>query len=236
MEECMDEKKSRRIAFIDILKSIACISVLIGHVLNGIIKADFIVSPLLCHLYRYVYLFHVPCFFFASGYLYANKRISNIKQYLCFVCKKFIGLGIPYLACSVFYVFFSSYFSSEMNPNTSYTLVFLFDIWKTPVALYWYLYALLEIFIIVPMIEMIFSKCNKIYIWTGFMVFAFLVHSDILCINYIAQYSYLFYMGVVFNRLNLNKIKSELPQYSNLFLLGGGSREYCALFYLCCGC
>lgn len=210
-------KKGMRNTFIDILKSIACICVLLGHVISGIQKANFTVSPLLYHLCRYIYLFHVPCFFFASGYLYANKQFVNMKEYIRFVCKKFITLGIPYLACSVFYVFFSSFFSSEMNPNTSYTLIYLFNIWKSPVAQYWYLYALLEMFIIVPVVEIIFGRNNKIYIWIGFIMLAFLVHSNILCISFVAQYSYLFYMGVVFHELYKNRMKNDLSRMSSSF-------------------
>lgn len=86
----MIEKSQRYVLYIDILKAIACICVLVGHVISGIIKADIEVSELLRHLCEYVYLFHVPCFFFASGYLYANKQIKTWKEYGLFWCKNYL--------------------------------------------------------------------------------------------------------------------------------------------------
>lgn len=78
----------KRIFFIDILKSLACICVMIGHVINGMIKDGMDVSVLLRTVNSYVYLFHVPCFFFASGYLYANQRLDKWNEYPKFLLKK----------------------------------------------------------------------------------------------------------------------------------------------------
>lgn len=160
-------KIKERILYIDILKAIACICVLIGHVIGGIIKADMEVSVILRQLHTYVFLFHVPCFFFASGYLYANNPVIKWKEYRIFVLKKIMALGLPYVVCTVFYVGLSSFISGEMNPNTTYSFKALFYIWKEPVALYWYLYALIVLFIIIPVIELICKRVDQRIIWIG---------------------------------------------------------------------
>ncbi len=209
----MQEAKERHILYIDILKAIACICVLVGHVINGIIKAGISVSGLLIHLNTYVYLFHVPCFFFASGYLYENKQIKNWKEYALLVAKKLLVLGLPYFACTGLYVAISSFFSSEMNPNTSYPLHELLNIWKAPIAQYWYLYALMLLFIFVPAVELIFKKIDKRYLLIGF-VLLILWHFNILWVDYITQYAYLFFLGVIWNISNGSKWQERLLQHA----------------------
>ena len=57
---------SKRIDYMDILKALAIIAVVIGH-------CD---SP---HpLYNFIYLYHMPLFFFISGYFYKNEYSNNI--------------------------------------------------------------------------------------------------------------------------------------------------------------
>ncbi len=226
----MQEIKEQHILYIDILKAIACICVLIGHVINGIIRANISVSGILIHLNAYVYLFHVPCFFFASGYLYENKQIKNWKEYVHLVTKKLLVLGLPYFACTGSYVAISSFFSSEMNPNTSYPLHELFNIWKAPIAQYWYLYALMLLFIFVPAAELIFKKVDKRYLLIGFILLI-LCHSDILWVNYIAQYAYLFFLGVIWNISNSSKWQKYLLQHAK-FARGGVYLAESLMLYL----
>lgn len=195
-------KIKERTLYIDILKAIACICVLAGHVIAGIAKADISVSEELRSLHTFVYLFHVPCFFFASGYLYANNPVSKWKEYGSLVCKKILALGIPYVACTMVYVGLSSFLSSEMNPNTSYNLKALCNIWRMPLAHYWYLYALIMLFLFIPAVELLFRCANRKCLWIGFIVLMFVSgYFELPCINYILQYSYLFYMGVVWNEI-----------------------------------
>lgn len=70
-----------RIHWIDILKGIGIISVVIAHVVTeGSVN-------------RFIFLFHMPLFFYLSGYLY--KPNPNYKQYFI---QKFQALMIPYFA------------------------------------------------------------------------------------------------------------------------------------------
>lgn len=186
-----------RIVFIDILKSIACLCVLIGHVINGLIKDGLAVPDFLRALNSYVYLFHVPCFFFASGYLYANTRVEAWSDYLRFIFKKLIVLGLPYVVCSVAYILFSSVMSADMH--TAYSFEALLSLGVSPVAQYWYLYALFEIFLIVPVVEFLFRRIDKKWILLGFVVCALLLQSDIVCIDYVMAYTCFFYLGTYFN-------------------------------------
>lgn len=106
------------------------------------------------------------------------------------------------MACTIVYVGLSSFLSSEMNPNTSYNLKALCNIWRIPLAHYWYLYALIMLFLFIPAVELLFRCANRKYLWIGFIAIMFVSgYFELPCINYILQYSYLFYMGVVWNEI-----------------------------------
>lgn len=197
----MDVKSNNQFVFINILKSIACICVLVGHVLKGMIKYGIEIHLVLYHINTFVYLFHVPCFFFASGYLYGKNDIEGIGQYLRFIGKKLIVLGVPYLICSIATILFSSVLSGDMH--TSYSFSAIAFLWKEPVAQYWYLYALFELFLIIPIIEFVFKNLNKFLILVLFTVATLLIYPDIDCVAYVTGYAYIFYMGVYFIKTNL---------------------------------
>ncbi len=70
---------SQRILWIDCWKGIAIITVLVSHIVEPVSK--------------YFFWFHMPLFFFMSGYLYQNKFDS-----FTFIKRKFFHLLIPYLS------------------------------------------------------------------------------------------------------------------------------------------
>lgn len=79
------EKQKEHIEWIDSVKGIGIIGVVIGH----IFMPD-------TFIHKAIYLFHMPLFFFISGCLY-RAAIPN-KEY---ISKKFKSLIIPYLAIFV---------------------------------------------------------------------------------------------------------------------------------------
>lgn len=79
MPQALDSENSR-IAFIDIVRGILIILVVLGH--TNLSNT------------QYFYWFHIPAFFILSGSLYKPKHIKELLQY----CKKIISsLFIPYL-------------------------------------------------------------------------------------------------------------------------------------------
>lgn len=71
---------SQRITWIDCWKGIAILSVVAGHILDANIS-------------DYIFWFHMPLFFFISGFLYKEKH-----QHLSFFKRKFFHLIVPYIS------------------------------------------------------------------------------------------------------------------------------------------
>lgn len=87
---------TKRIPQIDALKGFAICLVIMGHVIYWSDMANYSTNL----LFIMIYTFHVPLFFFVSGYLTYN-RFGPMT--LPWINKKFIGLMIPYIIFTVFY-------------------------------------------------------------------------------------------------------------------------------------
>lgn len=87
-----------RIEYIDLLKGFGIVLMIIGHLVWG--NAFQLPHP---HKYLalYIYSFHMPLFFFISGYLYKCLKFKS------FLKRKFKSLIIPYLAFGLFNLFVS---------------------------------------------------------------------------------------------------------------------------------
>jgi fucose 4-O-acetylase-like acetyltransferase len=71
---------NNRIDYLDIVKGLGIIFVVIGH--SGLL------------LSKFVYLFHIPLFFFISGYFYQDKYTLNFSD---FIIKRIKSLYIPFV-------------------------------------------------------------------------------------------------------------------------------------------
>lgn len=77
---------NKRIEWIDIARGILIIFIVLGHTITD--------GP----LWRYLFSFHVPAFFFLSGYCYVHKKQSATD----FLSHRFCTIMIPYFVFSLF--------------------------------------------------------------------------------------------------------------------------------------
>lgn len=91
--------KTRHIDYIDTAKGIGILSVLIGHIFPRQ-NVDFI------------YLFHMPLFFFISGYLLSPQPTTN------FITKKTKGLIIPYIYFALIIITLNTVISAILGSLT----------------------------------------------------------------------------------------------------------------------
>lgn len=147
----MGEKTAvrRREKWVDDVKVIACILVVLGHFFQSMIKANILPEN---DLYKWfnttIYYFHVPLFFICSGYLYQKySKVNSVGSWCKNVTKKALALGVPYMTFTTATWVLKKAFSNSVNNQIGgFEDTLLFH----PASPYWYLYALFFIFLITP--------------------------------------------------------------------------------------
>lgn len=155
-------EKQREI-WVDNVKVIACILVVLGHFFQSMTKAKVLPANDLYQWFNQtIYYFHVPLFFICSGYLYQKLSVVNdVHSWGKNVLKKIINLGVPYFVFSFAIWLLKTVFSSSTNDEIGG----LFDtLFLHPTSPYWYLYALFFLFLITP------TFCNKTMAVGGLIV------------------------------------------------------------------
>ncbi|WP_026522040.1 acyltransferase family protein [Butyrivibrio sp. VCB2001] len=137
----------KREIWVDNVKVIACILVVLGHFFQSMVKAGLMQNSCLYNWFNStIYTFHVPLFFICSGYLFQKySQIDSGKAWGNNVLKKFIALGVPYFVFSTATWLLKKVFSSSVNTELGSLPGTLF---VQPTAPYWYLYILFFIFLI----------------------------------------------------------------------------------------
>ena len=135
--------------WVDDVKVIACILVVLGHFFQSMTKANILPES---DLYKWfnttIYYFHVPLFFICSGYLYQKySKVNDFTSWKKNVAKKALALGVPYVTFTTATWILKKVFSGSVNDQIGGlgdTLLL------HPTAPYWYLYALFFIFLVTP--------------------------------------------------------------------------------------
>ena len=135
--------------WVDDVKVIACILVVLGHFFQSMTKANILPEN---DLYKWfnttIYYFHVPLFFICSGYLFQKySKVNSLGSWRRNVAKKMLALGVPYATFTTATWVLKKVFSSSVNDKIGGLGDTLF---LHPTAPYWYLYALFFIFLLTP--------------------------------------------------------------------------------------
>ena len=160
--------------WVDDVKVIACILVVLGHFFQSMTKANILPEN---DLYQWfnttIYYFHVPLFFICSGYLYQKySKVNSVSGWCRNVAKKAVALGVPYVTFTTATWVLKKVFSSSVNDQIGGLGDTLF---LHPTAPYWYLYALFFIFLVTPTfssmkaaaVGLIVALVAKVLILTG---------------------------------------------------------------------
>lgn len=100
-------RQTRRIEYIDVFRAFGIILMVMGHIGFGN-KFD-----------HFIHAFHMPMFFFVSGFLYKKREISL----LSYLKKKAMSLMIPYFVFGLFhYLFFSVQNGFQLEPIKAWLL------------------------------------------------------------------------------------------------------------------
>lgn len=135
--------------WVDDVKVIACILVVLGHFFQSMTKAKILPeSDLYGWFNTTIYYFHVPLFFICSGYLYQKySKVNSVNSWSKNLTKKALTLGVPYATFTTATWVLKKLFSSSVNDQIGGLGDTLF---LHPTSPYWYLYALFFIFLVTP--------------------------------------------------------------------------------------
>ena len=215
------KKTKQREIWIDNVKVIACILVVLGHFFQSMTKANVLAAN---NLYQWfnqtIYYFHVPLFFICSGYLYQKLSVvNNVNSWGRNVLKKLLVLGVPYFTFSIVTWILKTLFSTSVNSQIGGlkdTLVF------HPASPYWYLYALFFLFLITPTFQSKNRAIIGLIIALIFKAFEFL-GGGIQVISYVLSNEIWFVIGMcmsIFGLKNyLAKKKLGMPILSGVMFL-----------------
>ena len=154
-----------RNVLVDKLKGYACFLVLFGHVIMGIRLAGVPIPSFFEGAEKFIWSFHVALFLFLSGVVYKETGEWKSKGTKSgFILHKLLNLGIPYIFFSAVYILINSLVGQV---NTQSSMADILNIWHTPVAQYWFLYALFFLFVVWT----IFSGLLKNWVITLVMLF-----------------------------------------------------------------
>lgn len=128
--------KTERIDWIDVMKGLGMFLVILGHIMNSR-------NVNLC---VWLWSFHMPLFFFASGLVKSGKTISG--GFLFFLRKKVFSLMIPHLTLSVYTLLkdaLDAMAEGGLREMGSVNIISSFSSWFLPalfaVELIWYVRA-----------------------------------------------------------------------------------------------
>lgn len=93
----------KRLQYLDICKGMGIFLVVLGHVLQN--------NPFRI----WIYSFHMPLFFFLSGYTFFYNKVLNFKE---FIENKFKSIIIPYFLFSFIWYLYWLSFERNMRPDT----------------------------------------------------------------------------------------------------------------------
>lgn len=217
----------KRIEWLDCLKGIAIILVVIGHVIRGFIASGMFSEIPLKYIDYTIYSFHMPLMFFLSGILYSKVEIKQFKEWKNFIINKIIKLYIPYLIFSYIMIIFKYLFANSINSYVKFNDIIMipfkaFDI-------YWFLLALLTIFIVYSFMD--YKKLNKkiiIIISLISLIISFYLQKYVINIYYIKTIIYYiglgfyFYLGkLIATKLIVNKVLLKNMLIPLIFLYFG---------------
>lgn len=219
LEDMIKEKNvpsAARESFVDILKGIAIILVVIGHFYPKDAQYGF-----WSFIHALIYSFHMPLFMMVSGYLYERSvKIHSFDDYFRFLRKKWQRLLAPYFAISAVVILIKvvaqKYVVME-NPVTLEVFKYLLiNPQGGPTTFLWYIYTLFVIFLIFPLIRL-FIK-NTMILSFLILLLHFMSFPEVFCLNLVAKYLLYFWCGI----FSFHHLKD---------LAGGDGRRYRILLW-----
>ena len=201
-------KAKHRLCEIDQLTGFAIVLVVIGHLVATDPPADNYWYEVL----RYgIYKFHMPLFMFLSGIVFCHTLFSQYhwRAYCDWAARKILRLAPGFIGIGLLIIIakrFSGYFIHVDNPSTDLLTAIghlFFSPSQSPSGSLWYIYVLLELYLIFPLLMPIIEKSLwPILIITAYLHYLSTQHivSQWLMVRSFCEFSWYFYLGILARR------------------------------------
>ena len=190
---------------INIMRALAVICVVIGHSFSATSS-----PTVLGFIKSFVYCFHMPAFFFISGFLMKEKSIGKSDRFSK-IKTKFIRLMVPYLFLTLVTVALKMVFGAFANNPLNYKTV-LFDVLigrNNPNGGLWFLYALFVISAIGILLNNIDSRIMFGVTFALSILNHLFFHQNGHILAFILTYAWFFYGGMMFRTYFYDKLKNS---------------------------
>ena len=188
---------------INIMRGMAVLCVVIGH------SFDATDTPsVLGFLKSFVYCFHMPAFFFISGFLLKDQKM-DWKEKTLKIRAKAKRLMIPYLFLTLVTIGLKAVFGVfAKNPlNYSTLLVDILIGRNNPNGGLWFLYALF----IISIVGILFNELDKRILFLGafcmYLVNSFVLHWSGYILSFFLDYAWYFFAGCLIRKYCFDKVR-----------------------------
>lgn len=197
---------NRRIIFLDIVRTVAIILVVLCHSVEGIYEMNLNgwgYLGTLSKLFRIIFFtlgrLGVPLFLFITGYLILNKKIEEDKDVILFYKRNLIPLLITTEIWIILYNIFLSFYNNN-NINYSTLIKNMLFIEKVNISNMWYMPMIIGVYIALPFVNKIVKSFSvdalKIPIVIIFILYFIVPTINIIQkINRLESYSNILYLS-----------------------------------------
>ena len=221
-----------RVQWIDALKGFAIISVVLGHaILAYLYSGEIPENPkmLLAVVSNFLYAFHMPLFFMISGYVFEIAYIEKEKDSKIRIKRQFLNIFIIYFMYSILYGVLKILSSSYVNNDIGLKDLIFIPI--KPIEQYWYLYVLIEFYLLFIFDKII--RINPVILiaisGTASLLSGFLPTVSWFSVSYFLFNIFFFCIGMKFKWIKQN---CNIKRFRYIFYLLIISVFVCAVYFL----
>jgi fucose 4-O-acetylase-like acetyltransferase len=206
---------TERIDWIDYAKGIGIILVVYAHLLSSGYNAGLAIPA---HFFQFsdslVYSFHMPLFFFLAGLLVEESFAARGQQ--GFLLSKFRLIAYPYLVWSFLQagaeIIFSQHSSRGVILEDLPLIPFL------PLAQFWFLYALLWMYLVYGLFRLLGKLSLYLLVVCAGLLFFFPIKTDIMALGGFSTGFLYFVTGVLLKKTRTDLQSFVLPLWLSLVL------------------
>lgn len=217
-------KGEKRISYIAQAQLIGCLLVVLGHS----IPLNWNVPNLIYNTDVFIYTFHMPLFFFISGFLFEKTNSVNRYNYASYLKKRTVKMMLPYVVLTLVGFVPKILLGRLINDESSFSIKYFIECFLIPRQNVWGHFWFLPTLLIISAFAFFFSKLKaskfrKVFYILVVVLFGLSIISsfkditDWFAINDVIKFTCYYALGVLFGNSSFEKLIED--RRKNRFLL-----------------